>query len=231
MNVDQFFAHVERFSQSEQFSDEELALNFKLGLIGEAGEIVDLIKKSMFHSQKVHRVEYVSELGDWIWYAIANLLIEIKKCESDEHLEDLTNQVKAAMKPNSSTIHGRTGTAMRVASRSVEYTCHGDYSALPMAVEEWAKLCHVLNVTPQEVMEFNVIKLEQRHKGQRFNAQTALASKAVKTCHHCENWATEPNASGDELCNVYQRQEVAAFWEERSTPVSTAAECPGFNAK
>lgn len=47
--------------------DNEL-LNYGLGITGEAGEVADLIKKSMFHGHKISKDEIAKELGDTLWY-------------------------------------------------------------------------------------------------------------------------------------------------------------------
>lgn len=43
-------------------------INAALGLAGECGEVVDLIKKNQFHGQPLDRAKLVKELGDLRWY-------------------------------------------------------------------------------------------------------------------------------------------------------------------
>lgn len=40
-----------------------------MGLAGEAGEAVDLIKKHLFHGHSLDREKLTKELGDVLWYA------------------------------------------------------------------------------------------------------------------------------------------------------------------
>lgn len=42
-----------------------------IGLAGEAGEVVDSIKKSIFHQQGINLTELSKELGDVLWYVAA----------------------------------------------------------------------------------------------------------------------------------------------------------------
>ena len=42
-----------------------------LGLVGEAGEVGDHIKKSVFHRHGIDKDELVKELGDVLWYLSA----------------------------------------------------------------------------------------------------------------------------------------------------------------
>lgn len=42
-----------------------------LGLAGEAGEVVDLIKKGIYHQQGIDRDKVKKELGDVLWYLSA----------------------------------------------------------------------------------------------------------------------------------------------------------------
>jgi NTP pyrophosphatase (non-canonical NTP hydrolase) len=49
-------------------SHREAVLNFALGIAGEAGEIVDLVKKRMFHGHAMDKEKLKGELGDQLWY-------------------------------------------------------------------------------------------------------------------------------------------------------------------
>ena len=49
-------------------SHKEAVLNFALGIAGEAGEIVDLVKKRMFHGHAMDKEKLRGELGDQLWY-------------------------------------------------------------------------------------------------------------------------------------------------------------------
>jgi NTP pyrophosphatase (non-canonical NTP hydrolase) len=42
-----------------------------LGLAGEAGEVADIIKKSVFHRHDLNREALIKELGDVLWYVAA----------------------------------------------------------------------------------------------------------------------------------------------------------------
>lgn len=55
-----------------EYSGEEIMLVWNaLGLAGEAGEVSDLIKKSVFHRHTLDRAALVKELGDVLWYVAA----------------------------------------------------------------------------------------------------------------------------------------------------------------
>ena len=42
-----------------------------LGLTGEAGEVADMIKKSVFHRHELDTEKLMKELGDVLWYVAA----------------------------------------------------------------------------------------------------------------------------------------------------------------
>ena len=46
---------------------------YALGLAGETGELVDLIKKELFHGKAPDRVGVLLEAGDVLWYLIRTL--------------------------------------------------------------------------------------------------------------------------------------------------------------
>lgn len=55
--------------------EREPVVGFALGLAGEAGEVVDDIKKRVFHGRNVPLEHTKEELGDVLWY-IANIATE-----------------------------------------------------------------------------------------------------------------------------------------------------------
>jgi len=46
-------------------------LNHILGLVGEAGEVAELIKKDQYHAKQYDRMTMKDELGDVLWYLAA----------------------------------------------------------------------------------------------------------------------------------------------------------------
>ena len=79
MDLDNYQLLAERTSRyaNEGYSDNRL-LMATLGLVGESGEVADIVKKVVFHNHSLNQVELVKEIGDVIWY-IAELctLLEI----------------------------------------------------------------------------------------------------------------------------------------------------------
>ena len=49
-------------------SEENLILNGAMGLNGEAGEVIDILKKHMFQGHKLDTEHIAKELGDCLWY-------------------------------------------------------------------------------------------------------------------------------------------------------------------
>ncbi len=46
----------------------EVLTNSVMGLCGEAGEVIDLVKKHLYHQHPLDREKLVKELGDVAWY-------------------------------------------------------------------------------------------------------------------------------------------------------------------
>lgn len=67
MNFWEYQINAKRTMNAELSEQEQLA-NLGLGLAGEAGEVVELIKKHVYHGHEIDKVELVSELGDALWY-------------------------------------------------------------------------------------------------------------------------------------------------------------------
>lgn len=57
-----------RTAQTDTMSNEELLLNGVMGLCGEAGEVIDLVKKARFQGHDLDKEDVKYELGDCAWY-------------------------------------------------------------------------------------------------------------------------------------------------------------------
>jgi NTP pyrophosphatase (non-canonical NTP hydrolase) len=70
MNFQQY--QIEALRTAGQHDDPKLALAiWGLGLTGESGEVVEIIKKYLGHSQPIDRDKITKELGDVLWYLAA----------------------------------------------------------------------------------------------------------------------------------------------------------------
>ena len=63
MNFKEYIAEQSKTEVIGMFAETELAL------LGEAGEIIDEIKKNIFH-QKKDKTDLIKELGDFFWYLV-----------------------------------------------------------------------------------------------------------------------------------------------------------------
>ncbi|MGM9942966.1 MAG: nucleoside triphosphate pyrophosphohydrolase family protein [Erysipelotrichaceae bacterium] len=55
-------------TNNSQLDKDMMLLNSALGLAGESGEVVDIIKKYYFHSHSLDKQQLIKELGDVCWY-------------------------------------------------------------------------------------------------------------------------------------------------------------------
>lgn len=53
---------------AKQQETQEAIVNFTLGLVGEAGEVADEIKKAVYHGHGINKDRLCKELGDVCWY-------------------------------------------------------------------------------------------------------------------------------------------------------------------
>ena len=67
MNVNEYQGLAMRTSNRELSKDDHL-LNGVLGLVGESGEIADLVKKNRMQGHKLDIEHVAKELGDVCWY-------------------------------------------------------------------------------------------------------------------------------------------------------------------
>lgn len=92
-----------------------------LGLIGEAGEICDSLKKTVFHSHEFNRDAFIKELGDELWYVAitaSTLSMNLQRewdlahTVDDAQVADPADLVDAAL-----TLGARAGDACRMVLR------------------------------------------------------------------------------------------------------------------
>lgn len=62
------YQHLAYRTMNGKLSDQEVLLNCALGLAGESGELIDAIKKHVFHGHKLSKTYVHKELGDILWY-------------------------------------------------------------------------------------------------------------------------------------------------------------------
>ncbi len=53
---------------NKALSNEEMLQNGVMGLCGESGEAIDIVKKHIFHNHELDRQALIKELGDVAWY-------------------------------------------------------------------------------------------------------------------------------------------------------------------
>lgn len=85
MSIEKFENYQDQIQRTRGFNDTELA-NYTLGLVCEAGEVGDIIKKHLYHGHELDENKLKSELGDVLWYLgnICNVL--------DIKLEDVASK-------------------------------------------------------------------------------------------------------------------------------------------
>lgn len=55
-------------TMNEELTEKEKLSMLAMGIAGESGEIVDTIKKMLYHGHSLERTQLVLELGDLEWY-------------------------------------------------------------------------------------------------------------------------------------------------------------------
>ncbi len=68
MTFDQYQTFARR-TMNTALNEREARTMTALGLVGEAGECSELIKKHVFHNRALNREDLCAELGDVLWYA------------------------------------------------------------------------------------------------------------------------------------------------------------------
>lgn len=67
MDVDKYQELAMR-TLNPEIEKKELILNASMGLCGESGEVIDLVKKHLFQGHDLDDEKLIKELGDVAWY-------------------------------------------------------------------------------------------------------------------------------------------------------------------
>ena len=67
MNIEQYQQECLRTANFTG-AETEIVCNMVMGVAGEAGEIVDYLKKVSFHGHHFEKDELIEEMGDLLWY-------------------------------------------------------------------------------------------------------------------------------------------------------------------
>ena len=67
MNVNEY-QKLAMTTLNKNLSQDEILLNSVMGLCGESGEAIDIVKKHHFHGHELDKEKLVKELGDVAWY-------------------------------------------------------------------------------------------------------------------------------------------------------------------
>lgn len=75
MKLNEFQEASKRTLQTE-LSHKDQLINYSMGLSGEAGEVLDYIKKIVFHRHELNKLKLTEELGDVLFYLAAICTLE-----------------------------------------------------------------------------------------------------------------------------------------------------------
>lgn len=104
-SIEEFYENFvdEMFQAEGEINQDEFALlHAVVGLAGEAGEVLDLLKKHCFTGKPLQRQDLVKELGDVEFYlqAVRNVLRLNRKYILDENMRKLADRHGEAYNPN-----------------------------------------------------------------------------------------------------------------------------------
>jgi NTP pyrophosphatase (non-canonical NTP hydrolase) len=123
----------------------------RIGLIGELGEIAEMVKKDKYHGKMIDRAELLKECGDFMWYLA--LYCDV----TDTNMEDSTKNIEAM---SSAEI------CIMLLNPVSIIACHGIDKSL-WAVFSCIYLMHTLlysyEYTLSDALELNIAKLKLRY--------------------------------------------------------------------
>ena len=67
MNINEY-QKLAMTTLNKDISKDDILLNSVMGLCGESGEAIDIVKKHRFHGHELDKEKLIKELGDIAWY-------------------------------------------------------------------------------------------------------------------------------------------------------------------
>ena len=107
MDVDKYQELAMR-TLNPEIDKKELILNAAMGLCGESGEVIDLVKKHLFQGHDLDDEKLIKELGDVAWYsaeAATALNVDISEI-LEKNIKKLENRFPDGFNSNRSINRG-----------------------------------------------------------------------------------------------------------------------------
>ena len=107
MDVDKYQELAMR-TLNPKIEKKELILNASMGLCGESGEVIDLVKKHLFQGHDLDDEKLIKELGDVAWYlAEAATALNVNLSEIlEKNIKKLENRFPDGFNSNRSINRG-----------------------------------------------------------------------------------------------------------------------------
>lgn len=107
MDVDKYQELAMR-TLNPEIDKKELILNASMGLCGESGEVIDLVKKHLFQGHDLNDEKIIKELGDVAWYlAEAATALNVNLSEIlEKNIKKLENRFPDGFNSNRSINRG-----------------------------------------------------------------------------------------------------------------------------
>lgn len=141
-------------------------LHMAMGMVGEIGEVVDILKKSFAYGKPLDKLKVLEELGDFTFYTVglANMLGEGFE---DFEVEDWGLRTSMAL----GTLVFSSGTVLMVVSEGEAAELRGEVMREALCVVHTLALDFGSSL--DEIMDLNIKKLEARYPGLRFDVDRA----------------------------------------------------------
>lgn len=116
-----------------------------LGLIGETGEVADIVKKHLWHGKPLDREHFIEELGDVAWYAVASALTQ------DRHVTPMRSPLGVGLAEDVEDLFRAVA----------EVVTDAPYEGV--VLDYLADLASHVGATLDDVLEANMRKLDKRY--------------------------------------------------------------------
>lgn len=182
------FEEYQQLSARTANGHEDEIVNYAMGLDGEIGELVDAVKKFLFHGHNIDKDYIKKEAGDVLWYASQLLRIYRIRTENifdklnseNETIELVMEQGKnprRVMMISCLSLAKASGKVSQFVDETYLGHVYGSVSIIKQALDIVLRNVHfiirIAGLTIEEVAEANIAKLKARYP-EGFSAEASI---------------------------------------------------------
>lgn len=151
-------------------------LHMQMGIVSEIGEMVDVMKATMFYGREFDKVHFIEEMGDAIWYLSNKMnmleLTDIKE-PTLEYMHEIFTYDETVLTSEKDKLHFSFSMLTKIMfANFIPFPEEPAFENGEFVMAALFFVCHINDIDFNEVLDTNIAKLKARY-GEKFDAYKA----------------------------------------------------------